>query len=210
MSRGHLRGLATPHPLGERVPAVYLDDSFALRLLEALDEVLAPVLGCLDNLDAYLDPDLAPEDFLQWLGGWLGLALDESWPVERRRAAVREATTLYRVRGTGGGLAEFVGLLTGAQVEIVESGATAYSTLPDAPLPGSPGFELVVRLRLPPGAPAIEPARLDALIAMTKPAHVLHRLQVVDAAARRPVRAEPAAPPAPPPAEAPEPEEPQP
>jgi phage tail-like protein len=210
MSRGHLPGLASPHPLGERVPALYLDDSFALRLLEALDEVLAPVLGCLDNLDAYLDPDLAPEDFLQWLGGWLGLVLDDSWPLEKRRASVREATALHRVRGTGVGLAAYVWLLTGAHVEIIETGATAYSTVPDAPLPGSPGFELVVRLRLPEGATGLEVARLDALIAAAKPAHVAHRLEVVDSAARLPVQAEPAAPPAEQPEEAPEPDETQP
>jgi phage tail-like protein len=206
MSRGHLPGLASPHPLGERVPALYLDDPFALRLLEALDEVLAPVLGCLDNLEAYLDPDLAPEDFLQWLGGWVGLVLDESWPLERRRASVREATALHRVRGTAVGLTAYVWLLTGAHVEIIESGATAHSTVPDAPLPGSPGFELVVRLRLPEGASGVEVARLDALIAAAKPAHVVHWLEVVDAAAQ----SEPAAPPGWQPEESAEPDETQP
>jgi phage tail-like protein len=210
MSRGHLPGLASPHPLGERVPALYLEDRFALGLLEALDEVLAPVLGCLDNLDAYLDPDLAPEDFLQWLGGWLGLVLDDSWPLEKRRASVREATALHRVRGTSVGLAAYVWLLTGAHVEIIESGATAYSTMPDAALPGSPAFELVVRLRLPEGASGVEVARLDALIAAAKPAHVVHRLELVDTATRAPVQAEPAPPPAQQPDETSEPEEPEP
>jgi phage tail-like protein len=210
MSRGHLPGLASPHPLGERVPALYLDDPFALRLLEALDEVLAPVLGCLDNLEAYLDPDLAPEDFLQWLGGWVGLVLDESWPLGRRRASVREATALHRVRGTAVGLTAYVWLLTGAHVEIIESGATAFATVPDAPLPGSPGFELVVRLRLPEGASGVEVARLDALIAAAKPAHVAHRLEVVDAAAGGPVRPEPAGPSGWQPEDAAEPDETQP
>jgi phage tail-like protein len=185
MSRGHVPGLASPHPLGERLPSLYLEDSFVQRLLGALDEVLAPVLGCLDNLDAYLDPDLAPDDFILWVGGWLGLALDESWPLERRRASVAEAAALHRVRGTGAGLAAYVRLLTEGEVELVETGATAHSTAPDAPLPGSPGFELVVRLRLPGSAPAPDHARLDALIAAAKPAHVVHRLEVVEAAALR-------------------------
>ena len=87
MSRGHLPDLVSPHPLGERLPALYQEDSFTQRLLAAMDQVLAPVLGSLDSLDAYLDPSLAPEDFLHWLAGWLGFALDESWPLERSKNA---------------------------------------------------------------------------------------------------------------------------
>jgi hypothetical protein len=104
------------------------------------------------------------------------------------------------------GLTAYVWLLTGAHVEIIESGATAHSTVPDAPLPGSPGFELVVRLRLPEGASGVEVARLDALIAAAKPAHVVHRLEVVDAAAQ----SERAAPPGWQPEESAEPDETQP
>ena len=59
---------------------MYQDDSFALGFTAALDEVLAPVFNSLDNLDSYLDPELSPEDFLDWLAGWLGLVLDEDWP----------------------------------------------------------------------------------------------------------------------------------
>jgi phage tail-like protein len=138
MSRGHVPRLASPHPLGERLPSLYLEDSFVQRLLAALDEVLAPLLGSVDNLDAYLDPGIAPEDFLQWVGGWLGLDLDEAWPLEGRRAAVAAAAALHRVRGTAEGLAAYVRLLTDAEVEIAESGATFYSKTPDAPLPASP------------------------------------------------------------------------
>ena len=181
MSRGRLPDLVSPHPLGERLPAMYQEDSFTQRLLAAMDQVLAPVLGSLDSLDAYLDPSLAPEDFLHWLAGWLGFALDELWPLERRRASLVEATTLYRVRGTAGGLAGYVELLTGGSVEITESGAAGYSTVTDAPLPGSPAFELVVRLRPPAGAPDLDLALLDALVKAAKPAHVVHRLEVVEA-----------------------------
>ena len=180
MSRGPVPELASPHPLGERLPALYLEDSFTQRVLQAMDEVLAPVLACLDNLDAYLDPNLAPEDFVQWLTGWLGLGLDESWPLASRRASLVEATALYRVRGTAAGLAAYLELLTGTQVEITDSGGAAHSTVPDAPFPGSPTPELVVRLRAPAGVPAVDRALLDSLVAAAKPAHVVHRLEVVE------------------------------
>ncbi len=178
MGRGPVDGLLSPHPLGERLPALYQEDSFALRLVGALDEVLAPVLSTLDNLEAYLDPDLAPEDFLLWLGDWMGLALDESWPQERRRALLAEASGLYRARGTAAGLRDYVHLLTGAHVEIDESGGAAYAMGPEAAPPGSPDFALVVRLRPDPALPPPDPARLHALVGAAKPAHVAHRIEI--------------------------------
>lgn len=180
MSRAHVPGLASPHPMGERLPSMYLEDSLVQRMTGALDEVLAPVFSSLDNLDAYLDPDLAPEDFLQWLGEWVGMPLEETWPAERRRAVLAEAVGLYRVRGTARGLAAYLQLLTGAQVEIEETGGTAYSTTADAAPPGSPNFAMVVRVRQPPGG-GLDAAGIDALVAAAKPAHVVHRVQIVPA-----------------------------
>jgi phage tail-like protein len=171
-------GLLSPHPLGERLPAMYLEDSFVQRLAGALDEVVAPVFSSLDNLPAYLDPDIAPEDFLQWLGTWVGMTLDESWPLERRRAVLAAATGLYRVRGTARGLAAHLRLLTGAEVDIVETGGTAWSTSADPEPPGSPNFAMVVRLIARDLGEADLP-RLDALVAAAKPAHVLHRVEIV-------------------------------
>jgi phage tail-like protein len=189
--------LASPHPLGERLPALYQDDSLALRFTAALDEVLAPVFNSLDNLDSYLDPELSPEDFLDWLAGWLGLVLDEDWPAERRRAFVARASDVYRIRGTHQGLVEHVRLVTGKEVEITESGATAWSTTTGAPLPGRAGFELVVRPRAEPGS-ELDMITLDSLVAASKPAHVLHRVEVVKPPAPKP--APPKEPEPPPPA----------
>ena len=178
MTRAHVPGLSSPHPMGDRLPAMYLDDSFVQRLTGALDEVLAPVLSSLDNLHAYLDPDLAPEDFVQWLGGWVGVTLDESWPPERRRAVLAEAVDLYRVRGTAGGLAASLRLLTGCDVEVEESGGTSYSRDAYPAVPGSEGFSLLVRLR-PPAGVELSLARVEAMVSSAKPAHVVHRVEVV-------------------------------
>jgi phage tail-like protein len=176
--RGPVPGLASPHPMGERLPAMYLEDGFVQGMLGALDEVLAPVLCSLDNLESYFDPDLAPGDFLEWLGGWVGLAMDESWPIERRRSLVTETAALYRTRGTAAGMAAHLRLLTGAEVEIEETGGTAYSTSANPQTPGQPGFQLLVRLRVPAG-PVIDAARVDQLVAAAKPAHVVHHVAVV-------------------------------
>jgi phage tail-like protein len=159
---------------------MYLEDSLVQRMTGAFDEVLAPIFSSLDNLEAYVDPELAPQDFLLWLGEWVGLSLDESWPVERRRAVLAAAAGLYRVRGTARGLAAYLEILLGTTVQIEETGGTAYSTGSDIEPPGSPNFAMVVRIQ------ASDPSRLDmtrleALVTASKPAHVVHRIEVIPA-----------------------------
>ena len=136
-ARSLLPGLQSPHPLGRQLPALYQDDGFAQRLTAAFDEALAPVLYVLDSLEAYFDPRLAPDDFLAWLGRWLGLAFDETWPLERRRTFVARAVELYRRRGTLSGLAEELELSTGIAPELSESGGTTWSQTPGASTTGS-------------------------------------------------------------------------
>ena len=81
--RGIVSGLASPHPIGGTLPGLYADDSFAQRLCEGLDELLAPVLATLDCLPAYLDPGTAPLDLLEWLAGWVGIAVAPGLPDAR-------------------------------------------------------------------------------------------------------------------------------
>ncbi len=181
--RGFVPGLETPHPLGPSLPALYQDDDFVQRMLGGLDSVLAPVFSTIDNFDAYLDPRLTPDDFLSWLGGWVGIALDEGWDEDRRRAIVGRAVELYRLRGTAAGLAGQVEIQTGGTVEIVENGATGWSVDPGGELPGSADPQMVVRVTV--GDPkAIDAQRLDQLVAAAKPAHVLHRIEIVKGAAK--------------------------
>jgi phage tail-like protein len=182
--RGTVAGLASPHPLGPALPAVYQDDRFALALLDALDEVLAPVVSSLDNFDAYLDPHLAPDDFVSWLGTWVGIAIDDSWDMGRRREVVARAVELYDRRGTAVGLGQQVEIHTGGTVEIVENGGTAWSIDPGGDLPGSAKQLLVVRVHVD-DPKALDPARVDALVAAAKPAHVEHRIEIVKGGAAK-------------------------
>jgi phage tail-like protein len=179
--RGLIPRLESPHPLGEHLPALFQEDGFAQRLADAFDEVLAPALLSLDNLDAYLDPALAPEDFLEFLAGWVGIALDETWPVERRRALVASAAELYRLRGTVQGLRAHVAIFTGGEVDIEENGAAAYSMAPGGAVPGTPELRLHVRVHLA-DPKSTSAARLDTLVAGAKPAHLPHTIEIVAAA----------------------------
>ncbi|MGW6449147.1 phage tail protein [Lentzea sp. NPDC055074] len=175
--RAAVDDLVSPHPLGERMPAVYTDDDFTQRFTQALDEVLAPVFTVLDCLSAYLDPRLAPEDFVDWLAGWVALDLDENWSSAQRRELVARAVRLHRFRGTRRGLAEHVWLLTGGRVDIADSGGTATSATPDGPLPGRSPAHVLIRVRVE-HPDAVDRARITAAVRRMVPAHVATTIEV--------------------------------
>lgn len=180
--RGLVSDLATPRPLIDSLPGIYQEDDLARALTGAFDDVLAPVVSTLDSLDAYFDPALAPDDFLDWLNGWVGILPDETWPIERRRALVALAVQLYRKRGTTGGLAMQVRLLGAADVEVRDSGGAIWSRTPGAKPPGDGSYSLTVNVT-PPKKGHVDPLKLDRLVAAAKPAHVVHRVTIRDRAA---------------------------
>jgi phage tail-like protein len=178
MSRATVLGLGTPRPILGTLPAIYQEDPFTQRFTAALDDVLAPVMSTIDNIGAYLDPALTPPDFLDWLGGWVAALLDETWPIERRRAFVANAADLHRRRGTLAGLADHIRIFTDGDVQVVENGGATWSQATGGPLPGSGRPGLLVRVAVRRAAD-VDPARLDALVAAAKPAHLGHTVEVV-------------------------------
>jgi len=176
--RADIPGLASPHPLIDRLPAVYQEQDFLHRFLGALDEVLAPVLLVLDNLPAHLTAATAPDDFLTWLGRWAAVDTDPRHPETRRRHAIAAAVGQHRIRGTRAGLAAAVLAATGVEPEIAENGATAVSPAPGTALPGSPGPWVTVRVRVP-EPERFDRAALEKLVAAEVPAHVAHRVEIL-------------------------------
>ncbi|HKG19906.1 MAG TPA: phage tail protein [Candidatus Limnocylindrales bacterium] len=176
--RGRIDKLATPHPLGPRLPALYQRDPVAESFTGAFDDILAPILSTLDNLDAYVDPDETPEDFLEWLGQWVGMPVDRTWPIDRQRDAVARAARIYLMRGTVRGLRELVEVFSGGTVEVVDNGGVGWSTRSGAPLPGTPTQSLSVRVTVP-HVDSIDPLALDNLVRAAKPAHIPHEIELV-------------------------------
>jgi phage tail-like protein len=168
----------TARPLVELLPGVLQEDDFTQRMLAGIDDVLAPVFVYLDALEVYVDPHLCPEDFLPWLAGWVGMLLDENWPVEQQRAFVASAWQVYRYRGTVRGLERELALLTSGEVEIAETGAVTVSTTPSGAIPGEDYPRLSVRVTLPKRSPIADKS-VHALVAASKPAHVVHQVEVV-------------------------------
>ncbi|MDB5768105.1 MAG: hypothetical protein JWQ61_2919 [Collimonas fungivorans] len=49
--------------------------------------------------------------FLNWLGGWVDLTLDNSWSIDKKRMVTAQILALYRLRGTPQGLGFMLDLL---------------------------------------------------------------------------------------------------
>jgi phage tail-like protein len=178
--RGMVDGLPSPAPVVTRLPGVYQEEDFVRRFTAAFDDLLAPVFVTLDGLPAYVHPALAPADFVDWLLSWVAIEPDDHWTVERRREIVAQAASLHRLWGTAHGVREAVRLVVGGEVEVTDSGGSAWSRYPGGQLQGGPVASVHVRVRTSdPGAVSLR--RLDALVAALKPAHVLHSIEVVGA-----------------------------
>lgn len=99
--------------LGSLLPAVFQEyDPMAVAFTQALDAVLAPVWLTLDCLDALFDPDIAPDDVLEWLATWLAVDVD-GLTLEQQRRIVAHGSELHRWRGTTKGVGDLVEVLTG-------------------------------------------------------------------------------------------------
>jgi len=106
------------------LPTAYRRDSesaaFLDRFLALFEHVFTGIEDRYVAFSRKLDPDAAPRDVIDWLGALIDLAFDPSWPLERRRALVREAMALYRERGTIAGIERYVEIYTGMRPKIVE------------------------------------------------------------------------------------------
>ena len=176
--RGEVPTLASPHPLARTLPGLYQGESFVERFCNALDTVLAPVVCTLDNLPAYLDVATAPEDLLPWLAAWTGMTVDPGQSRERQRLLLRQAVVLQGVQGTRHGIELAVEAVFGLRAAVQETGSVKWSMEADAALPGEPLQAFVVQVFAPKDQ-AVDEQRLNHVVAALKPAHVVHRVEVV-------------------------------
>jgi phage tail-like protein len=176
--RGAIPDLTNPVALRHRIPGVLQDDEFTCRFLDAFDAGFAPILATLDGLAGYVDPWLAPEDFLDWLAGWVGVELDDAWTLEQRRTIVAGAALVHRQRGTVTGITEALRLALDGRVTVVDSGGCAWSGSPGGDLPGDAVPSMVVRIEFA-DPDRVDVRRIEALIDAVKPAHVRHSTDLV-------------------------------
>jgi phage tail-like protein len=122
MARLGLENVGVTSCMVDLLPAVLRTDDFAAAFVAGLDDVLAPIVMTIDGLANYVDPDIAPADFLAWLAAWFGVDVDPGWSEERTRATIKRFARLQLMRGTARGLGELVAALTGEPAEIDDGG----------------------------------------------------------------------------------------
>jgi phage tail-like protein len=110
----------------ENLPAIYRRSDAVGRNLTRdvcwlFEHMFDSVLRNLDDGWRFYDPHVAPMEFLQWLSQWTAFTIDLDWPDAQKRALIKRAVDLYRVRGTKRGLALFLKTFTGHEPDIVEN-----------------------------------------------------------------------------------------
>jgi len=110
----------------EHLPAIYRrSDAVGRNLVRDLCFVFEHMFDSIDKnlVDGwrFYDPHVAPMEFLDWLSGWTAFTLDLDWPEAQKRALVKRAVDLYRIRGTKRGLTLFLKLFTGHEPESLEN-----------------------------------------------------------------------------------------
>jgi phage tail-like protein len=120
-----MRQETRPGWLVEQLPRPMAEDHFTRRLVGLFEEVAESYRSRITGFERYLDTGLAPPEFVRWLGGWVGLAVDPSLPEERQRSLVRAAGPLFPWRGTKFGLQGLLAALTRSEVT-VEDGAGVF------------------------------------------------------------------------------------
>jgi phage tail-like protein len=103
------------------LPAPFHGDPFLAQFLHVFEDIFGSIEQRIDTLAWYFDPLLTPPEVLPWLAGWIGIELDENWPLARRRQLVRWAAQLYRLRGTRRGMRTHLELYSGYPPLIVEN-----------------------------------------------------------------------------------------
>jgi len=85
---------------------------FLERFLDNFEGILTPLEDRI--ADAYLltDPRTTPDESLEWLGSWIGVAFDPAYPADRRRKLLTATPELYRRRATVGGLTRALDIAT--------------------------------------------------------------------------------------------------
>ncbi len=98
------------------LPSIYQkqaesEDGPLKAILKIFDHFFSDIEEKSDNIDTFLDPDLATNvtdkngrDFLTWIASWVVLGIDDGWSEKKKRYLIKNAAKIYNHRGTLSGL----------------------------------------------------------------------------------------------------------
>lgn len=145
----------------ERQPADFLE-----RFLANPEGLYSALEGRIAQAQMLFDVTTVPMEYLDWLAGWLGLAMEAKWQEDRKRRFLRAAPALFRQRGTPDGLVRAVALATDAAVRLVEGRSPhRFTVLVPARSYGNSR------------AAAVDPALVERVVELEKPAHTAYEVK---------------------------------
>ncbi|MGE0400301.1 MAG: phage tail protein [Kofleriaceae bacterium] len=185
----------------ENLPAIYRRSDAAGRNL--VRDVCFVFEHMFDSVDTNLvdgwrfyDPYVTPIEFLNWLSRWTAFTLDLDWPEAQKRALIKRAVDLYRIRGTRRGLALFLRLFSDHEPDIEENRwpFRGFRVEPEGAEDGARiGIDSVILppvdlahcfiVSMPIKFDTVTPEmviRIHQIIAMEKPAHTHYYLQFAE------------------------------
>lgn len=177
----------------EHLPAIYRrSDAVGRNVVRDIcflfEHMFGSIEEVLDEGHRYYDPHECPPDFLDWLASWTAMIMDMDWPEPKKRAILKRAVDLYRIRGTKRGLMLFLKLFTGHEPLIeenewpfkgfrVESEARiGLDSVVLPPVDRSRCFIVTMPIRFTEVTPEMV-IRIHRIIQMEKPAHTQHYLR---------------------------------
>ena len=111
------------------LPAVYSEnpeaEDFSERFLANFDASIADLDAAVSRFPALLDATGVPGQVLPWLGSFLDVVFDPTWPDAQRRTILSTLPTLYDQRGTLAGLCRAIFLIFGVNPAIRELATSA-------------------------------------------------------------------------------------
>lgn len=180
----------------EFLPAIYRrSDAVGRNVVRDLCFIFEHMFGSIEtiieNEYSYFDPHECPPEFLPWLATWTAMVVDLDWEESKKRAIIKRAVDLYRLRGTRRGLILFLWLFTGQEATILENewpfrgfrvgvdARVALDTVVLPPVDLAHSFIVTMPMKFADVTPEMV-IRIHQIIQMEKPAHTSYYLRFAD------------------------------
>ncbi len=100
---------------------------FIRRFTGIFQEIATGIREEADAVPDYFDIGIAPHDFVQWMGSWTGLPVeidygDAETTRQRLKNMVGSSGSIYKRRGTRGGLEDLISTVTGQEATVTDTG----------------------------------------------------------------------------------------